>query len=173
MSHKNNSAHSDLLSIKHILYDQCDFSILQLHIESEGSEYGACAFIINDSNIKFRVAKITTKKIGQFVTLWKRASDGQTRPHDANDDVSFFVISTRAKNHFGQFIFPKSVLIEKDIFSVNGNGGKRGIRVYPPWDRAENSQAIKTQKWQLQYFLDLTNEYSVDYEFARSLYSTE
>ncbi|MEG2603136.1 MAG: MepB family protein, partial [Carnobacterium sp.] len=33
---------------------------------------------------------------------------------------------------------------------------KRGFRVYPLWDQPDNPQAIQTQKWQLNYFLDLT-----------------
>ncbi|RYE38879.1 MAG: MepB domain containing protein, partial [Sphingobacteriales bacterium] len=39
-----------------------------------------------------------------------------------------------------------------DILSGNGKNGKRGFRVYPPWDLTENSQARKTQQWQLEYF---------------------
>ena len=173
MRNKTNVIHGDFFNTKNILYDQCNFTLLKLNAEEESSEYGACTFILNNLNIRFRVAKITPKKIGQFVTLWKRIGEGPTQPYDSNDDVAFFVISTRCDNHFGQFIFPKPVLIEKDIFSLNGNGGKCGIRVYPPWDKAENSQAKRTQKWQLQYFLNLTSGTPVDLEHAESLYSID
>ena len=159
---KISSTDSDLLTIKQVLYDQYHFTFSGLEIEAEGSGYAACAFKLNSLDVKFRSAKITPKKIGQFVTLWKRIADGPTQPYDAKDSVAFFVISVRRDNHFGQFVFPKAVLIEKSIFSLNGSGGKRGIRVYPPWDKAENSQAKKTQKWQLQYFLDLTSGLPID-----------
>ena len=40
------------------------------------------------------------------------------------------------------------------ILSVNGQGGKRGFRVYPKWDLPENKQAKQTQSWQVSYFTD-------------------
>jgi hypothetical protein len=49
--------------------------------------------------------------------------------------------------------FLKSVLADKGIITKNGKEGKRGIRVYPPWDIATNKQAEKTQSWQTKYFL--------------------
>jgi len=36
-------------------------------------------------------------------------------------------------------------LADKSIISKNGKLGKRGIRVYPPWDMVTNKQAEKTQ----------------------------
>lgn len=29
------------------------------------------------------------------------------------------------------------------------------MRVYPSWDRPTNKQALKTQEWQLPYFVDM------------------
>ena len=58
--------------------------------------------------------------------------------------------------HIGQFFFPKSLLVKKKVFSVNGVGGKRAIRVYPPWDKVESKQAVKTKSWQVEYFIDLS-----------------
>ncbi len=85
--------------------------------------------------------------------------------------MDFFVISTRDNDYFGQFVFPKSVLLEKNIFSTNGKGGKRGIRVYPSWDKTMNQQAQKTQKWQLKYFLEIPINSSIDYVRVNMLYS--
>jgi hypothetical protein len=45
-------------------------------LERESLEYAACSFKLNSMSVKFRVAKITPTKIGQFVTLWKRVSKG-------------------------------------------------------------------------------------------------
>ncbi len=73
----------------------------------------------------------------------------------------------------GQFIFPKSVLCQQGILTVNDKEGKRGFRVYPPWDNTINKQAIKTQKWQLNYFLDLSNFQSDTLEKAKALYNNK
>lgn len=100
----------------------------------------------------YREAKITPKKIGQFVSVWKRNKAGITEPRQLNDDFDEFIIKCEAGNKVGQFVFPKAVLAEKGIVSTNLKEGKRGFRVYPPWDKAENKQAIKTQEWQLEYF---------------------
>lgn len=35
--------------------------------------------------------------------------------------------------------------------------GKMGIRVYPRWDTPVNNQALATQKWQLSYFIDISD----------------
>lgn len=54
--------------------------------------------------------------------------------------------------------------------SKNGEGGKRAIRVYPPWDKTINQQAQKTQKWQLEYFLGIPNDRPVDTARFHMLY---
>ena len=59
---------------------------------------------------------------------------------------------------------------QENIFSKNGKGGKRGIRVYPSWDKAVNAQAQKTQQWQLNYFLEIPAQKSIEYERADKLY---
>lgn len=107
---------------------------------------------MNDSLIIFREAKITPKKIGQFVSVWKRNELGITQPHDLSDNFEFFIIKCQSKNKIGQFVFPKAELARRCIVTTPQKDGKRGFRVYPPWDKAENKQAIKTQEWQLNYF---------------------
>ncbi len=99
-----------------------------------------------------RTSKITPKKIGQFVSIWKRNEDGLTIPFDESDDFDFMIINCYFNEKIGKFIFPKSILIEQNIISIRNKGGKRGIRVYPPWDRAINKQAMKTQAWQVVYW---------------------
>lgn len=69
----------------------------------------------NGLSIRFRVAKITLKKIGYFVSIWKRIGNRPIQPYDLLDSVDFFVICVRKNGRFGQFVFPKSVLYEKDI----------------------------------------------------------
>ena len=147
------SIHPDLLAAQKDAYEPSGLFCKKITKEAESEEYGAFEFEINNQQVKFRVAKITPTKVGQFVTLWKR--DGTIFPYDIADPVDLFVVSVRDGKHFGQFVFPKNVLCEKGIVSKNGKGGKRGIRVYPPWDITTSSQAKKTQAWQTLYFFEI------------------
>lgn len=148
-----NEIHPDLAVAIELLYVPHRLGMADLQQEAESHEYGACTFKLNNLSIKFRAAHITPTKVGQFVTLWKRSSAGITQPHEFSDPIDLFVISVRSGDRFGHFVFPKKVLCDNDIVSRDGKGGKRGFRVYPPWDVTENRQAQQTQKWQLQYFL--------------------
>lgn len=76
-------------------------------------------------------------------------------PYDSTDPIDLVVISVRSGERWGQFIFAKEVLMKKNILSTEGKGGKRALRVYPPWDIAESKQAHQTQAWQQKYFLEL------------------
>jgi len=139
--------------------------------ESESKEYGACSFAMNNRRIKFRVGKITPTKVGQFVTLWKRVGMGPISPYDVEDPIDLFVISVRNRQHFGQFVFPKAILREKGIVSQGGKGGKRAMRLYPPWDITDNRQAEKTQAWQTGYFFEISPDTCVDIVKVRRLFS--
>jgi hypothetical protein len=147
-----NSIHSDLKVVKELVYDKCGFDFTNLKNNLKSAEYGACSFRLNGKEIQYRASKITPAKTGQFVTIWKRNKDGITEPFDILDDLDFIIITSKSGNNFGQFIFPKSVLVDNGIITKNGKEGKRGIRVYPPWDIVTNKQAIKTQSWQQNIF---------------------
>ncbi|WP_299064290.1 MepB family protein [uncultured Polaribacter sp.] len=146
---------SNLNKIKTEIYNNCSLEISDFIKELEGKEYDACQFELNGMKIICRSSKITPKKIGQFVTFWRRNKEGITEPFNENDKIDFYVINVSSENNFGQFVFPKSELINKGIISTKIKDGKRGFRVYPKWDRAENKQAKKTQKWQLNYFYEI------------------
>lgn len=139
------------------LYNKLGLSISNLILDTESKEYKACRYNLNDLKIIDRKAKITPKKVGQFVTCWKRNQEGITSPFNESDDFDFYVINVNSNNNTGQFVFPKAILIDKGIVSSKNKDGKRGFRVYPAWDRPTNKQAISTQKWQLSYFLDLND----------------
>ncbi len=160
---------SDLKMLNEVVYKRCGFDFFNFNENYESKEYGACTFLLNTKKIHYRFSKITPTKIGQFVTIWKRNIDGITEPYNVLDDFDLIIISSRSKEHFGQFIFPKSVLLENGILSTEAKSGKRGIRVYPPWEKPSNKQAIKTQQWQLNYFLTVNDKASVDLELALKL----
>ncbi|WP_317196446.1 MepB family protein [Winogradskyella sp. SM1960] len=138
--------------IKTEIYDNIKLEISDFKKELESQEYYACRFKLNGKNIISRNGKITSKKIGQFVTFWNRNKNGVTQPFNETERIDFYTVNVRAENQFGQFVFPKSELIKKGIISTQKKEGKRGFRVYPSWDKAKNKQAEKTQKWQLEYF---------------------
>lgn len=165
-----NMIHNDLILAKELLYDKCNFKCSYPLIELESSEYGACTFELNSLSIKYRVAKITPTKIGQFVTIWKRTANGPIEPHSSSDLIDLFIISTRKDNFFGHFIFPKSALSKYGIITNNEKEGKRGFRVYPPWDKTTSKQAQATQKWQLNFFLEIPIDTEINLERSKMLY---
>lgn len=161
----------DVLTVKEYVYDKCFFDFTDLLFEKESSEYSACSFQVNGLFVIGRSSKITPKKAGQFVTFWKRKGNGPIQPFEISDNIDFFVVNTRKDDLFGQFVFPKKELLSQGIISNPSKEGKRGFRVYPPWDRTTNKQAQKTQKWQLKYFLSINECKAVDLNRARLLYS--
>ncbi len=166
-----NSLHNDLKVVKELIYDKCGFELTDPKLNSESVEYGACSFVLNGKIIQHRTSKITPTKTGQFVTIWKRNKNGITEPFDISDDLDFIIITARSANNLGQFIFPKSVLADKGIITRNGKEGKRGIRVYPPWDIVTNKQAEKTQSWQIKYFMAIKSDNSTDLNLAKKLFT--
>ena len=164
-----NSIHNDLKIVKELVYDKCGFDLTDLKQNLESKEYGACSFVLNGKTIQQRISKITPTKTGQFVTIWKRNENGITEPFDNSDDFDFVIITARNDNNFGQFIFPKSVLADNGIITQNGKEGKRGIRVYPPWDIPTSKQAEKTQLWQTKYFYSISSD-SFDQDLVKKLF---
>jgi len=145
--------HADFFIAQKTIYEPSFLLCDNFVQDCESQEYAASTFTMNHAIIKFRVAKITPKKIGQFVTLWKRIGNGPIMPYDMADQVNFFIVSVRKDDNVGQFIFPKDILRHKGVLSDGGIGGKRAMRVYPPWDTADNAQSKATQRWQLLYFV--------------------
>ncbi|MFC8273309.1 MepB family protein [Streptomyces sp. NPDC057271] len=152
------TTHGDLLAAKELVYDPCGFTCSQPVPEPESVEYAAHTFTLDGLSVRFRAARTTPTKVGQFVTVWKRSPGGPIQPFDIADAVDLFVISCRDGNHFGQFVFPKDVLRRRGVVSVDGSGGKRAFRVYPPWVTTTNGQAGRTQAWQLDHFLPLEQD---------------
>ncbi len=160
---------NNLTQIQEIVYNPIGLKISNFSVESESQEYHASRFELNGRNIISRTAKITPKKIGQFVTCWKRIGNGPITPFQETDPIDFYVVQVRTQHNYGQFVFPKSVLIAKGIISTNNKEGKRAFRVYPPWDIVNSKQAVRTQKWQLDYFYEIHD--SIDFNRVVELYT--
>jgi hypothetical protein len=153
------------------VYQKCSLKLSGCTHELEGDPYDACQFKLNGKKIISRSAKITPKKIGQFVTFWKRNAEGITEPYAETDSFDFYAINVKDENRFGQFVFPKAELIRRGILSTERKDGKRGFRVYPIWDIAQNKQAVTTQKWQLNYFYEISE--TTDFEKVKALYQSK
>ena len=144
-----NTLPNDLILAQKQVYIPLKLDVTNIEKEAESAEYEAFTFKINSLYVIYQEAKITLTKTGQFVTLWKRKVGQPIDPFQVSDTIDFVIVSTRNGAQFGQFVFPKSILIEKGIISTETKEGKRAFRVYPPWDKAENKQALASQKWQL------------------------
>jgi hypothetical protein len=121
--------------------------------EDESLEYAAFRLTLDHQPTLFRLAKVTPKKQGQFVTLWKRSHRSEPiAPIDTQDGILLVIILVEAPGHQGVFLFDRPILQAKNIFSINGKGGKRAFRLYPPWTDPRASDAIQTQRWQLPFY---------------------
>ncbi len=159
-----------MIRVKALVYDACGFDFTNYLPESESVEYAACSFNLNGKSVTSRVSKVTPTKTGQFVTLWKRNKEGVICPHRSSEATDLYVIHCFNENLVGQFVFTKEILIQQGVLSSPGKKGKLGFRVYPKWDKAENKQAQTTQKWQLNYFVEVKKESSIDLERIQALY---
>ncbi|MFK0044164.1 MepB family protein [Streptomyces sp. NPDC090741] len=162
--------HGDLLAARSRVYDPCGFTCSQPVPEAEGAAYAAHEFTLDGRAVRFRAAKTTPTKVGQFVTVWKRSPGGPIQPFDTADRVDLVVISCHDDEGFGQFVFPVDALRRHGVVSVDGSGGKRGFRVYPPWVATANRQADRAQAWQVEHFLHLPQDAAADLARAEELY---
>ena len=138
--------------------------------EPESKNYSGYTFYLENFFIRFRRAIKTPKKIGFFVTLWHKNKNKIIQPYDRNS-CDYVIVCVKTNNKFGQFIFPADMLAEKNILATNKKGGKLAFRLYPPWIKPTSKQAIRTRKWQVEYFIDMTDVYDIDLGKAKQLFS--
>jgi hypothetical protein len=112
-----------VIEAQNSLYDICGFKFKNFIAENESAEYYAHSYSLESKNVRFRIAKKTPTKTGWFVTMWKRNQDKIIAPYDNSDQVDLFVVNIIDQGKIGQFVFPKSVLVEKNIFSSRSKGG--------------------------------------------------
>lgn len=148
----------ELSNLEKLLIEISGKGITNLTSDAECQEYLGFNFKIGRLNFKFRKSKITPKKVGQFVTLWKRNTENETEPFNETDNFDYYIFASEQDSKFGFFIFAKQVLIDQGILSSKFKEGKRGFRLYPAWCKTANKQADKTQAWQSKYFIDLNDD---------------
>ncbi|NLW15202.1 MAG: MepB family protein [Erysipelothrix sp.] len=166
-----NDFHKALNYINEKLYKPNNLKVTEIQEEKQNSKYGAGIFKLEFKSIRFRVAHVTPTKIGQFVAIWEKDKDKKNIPFSYEKAPDLLVINTfKNETEFGQFVFPKDLLLKKNILSSNSNTGKMAIRVYPVWDKPTSKQAMQTQTWQLPYFVDMSNPGPESLERLKKLY---
>jgi hypothetical protein len=150
----------DLMACVEFLSLSSDMICSGFKQDKESKVYQAYDFMLGNSKVKFRIGKITPKKMGCFTTFYKRIDSGSIAPYDAADDVDFFVVSVSEAEKLGYFVFPKKALILNNILSKQGQEGKRAFRLYPLWDTPLNKQALISQKWQSDYFFQIEDRHT-------------
>ncbi len=156
--------------LQNSVFSGFNINISHLEQDPECVDYHGYRFQSHQLNFLFRKSKITPKKAGQFVTLWKRNPvSRQTEPFTSEDPFNFYIIACDDNEKSGFFFFPKHLLMQKHMITSISREGKRGFRVYPTWDSPENKQAVKTQNWQKDFFVDFSDENDLE-QFESILY---
>lgn len=167
------SFHNALNYIDRIVYAPNELIVTAIQEERQNSDYAAGRFELSTrlpseltsklstKTVRFRVAKQTPTKVGQFVTFWEKDTNNTNQPYQFDTAPDLLVVSVFRNNVFksdrvfGQFVFPKNLLLKKGIIRSDSSKGKMAIRVYPSWDKPMSKTAINTQLWQLDYFFEV------------------
>ena len=161
--------HADLLAAKAFVFDPGGFVCSQPVAEAESADYGAFGFALDGQAVRFRAAKITPTKVGQFVTVWKRSGGGPIRP------LTPRTASTSSSSAFATGSTSDSSS-SRERSSANGTSCRGTVRAgngrsaYPPWVTTTNRRARSTQAWQVNYFLQIGEDRPADSARAQALY---
>lgn len=123
--------------------------------EDQNSDYEAGHVTIGSGVWRIRTARITPKKPGAFVAVWKRSAEGNTEPFDGTDACEGLMVFVDETTRFGVFRFTREHLAELGVTRSASSSGKRGFRVYPSWHENLNKQALSTQHAQAAGFKTL------------------
>lgn len=120
-----NKFNKTLAYVNELLYEPNNLTIKNIQEETQNSDYGAGIFQLNSKSIRFRVAKITPTKIGQFVSFWEKDEANKNQAFTYDNSTDLLVINTFNDNgDFGQFVFPKEILLQQNILRTSSTKGK-------------------------------------------------
>ena len=163
---------SALSLLDKLVFQQLGLPVTECVKDPLAREYEAADFKLGERFVKFRKAKLTPKKNGQFVTLWKRDAAGISTPYHTNDRFDCSIIVTEEKQALGFFLFPKAVLAKHAFISTQYKEGKRGFRLYTAWDSPMSKQAAQTKDWQAAYFIQLNKDTAEIHEKFKLIFNT-
>jgi len=113
---------SELTEIKNEICNICKLLIFEFENEPESLEYDACRFELNRLKIICRNAKVTPKKIGQFVTFWKRNGNGPNEPFNEIEKIDFYTVNVRTEKNSDNLFSP--IYFDKKRNNLNGQKKK-------------------------------------------------
>ena len=123
-----NKFYKTLTYVNEILYEPNHLTIKNILEETQNSDHGAGIFQLNSKSVRFRVAKITPTKIGQFVAFWEKDEANKNQAFSYDNATDLLVINTFGRNGiYGQFVFPKEVLLKQNILKTSKTKGKMAI----------------------------------------------
>lgn len=133
-----------------------NLSQLDVTAEEQGSDYQAGHVEIDGQCWRTRTARVTPRKPGAFVAVWRRNAHGKTEPFSIPDTCAGLLVFVEEDGRLGVFTFPDEALGKLGIYSSRQSAGKRGFRLYPAWSVGLNAQAARTQAKQAAFFEELT-----------------
>lgn len=87
------------------------FVIENLREEPQNAEYAGGTFLLNQQLIRFRAAKITPTKIGQFVAFWEKNELDKNQAFCAEDSPDLLVVTTFQEERMASLFFQKPFLL--------------------------------------------------------------
>ncbi|MEB4615596.1 MepB family protein [Leucobacter sp. M11] len=122
--------------------------------EPEAAGYAGGLVRVGARQLRIRTARLTPKKTGLFVAIWTRRADGSSGPVPGDDPSDGVLLFVAEGEHRGAFLVPGRGPDPLGLrANLDGSGGKRGVRLYPPWSQAESAQAGRSQHAQAPFFV--------------------
>ncbi|MBV7392236.1 MepB family protein [Enterococcus sp. ALS3] len=143
-------------------------TLQNIKFEHQNKDYEGSTFSIRNFTFRCRLGKLTPKKKGYFVAFWEKDSVGNNQAFSFQNYPNKLIVVIIDDSLSGQFVFPKEILLKKNILKSPGSKGKMAMRVYPDWETDLNTSATKTQNWQSKYFIDTSS--IIDSEKLNTLY---
>lgn len=155
------------------IYTPNNMEISNILEEKQNSKYSALTFNINNISARFRISNTTPTKSGQFVAFWQKNTYLSNEAFYYENAPDILIVTCIDNNNLGQFIFPKDILLRENILKSKNTSGKMGLRIYPTWDVPTTKQGLQSQKWQCEYFIDLSNLKNISKEKLIYLYKKD
>lgn len=120
-------------------------------IETQNAEYNGVTFDFNEEKYRFRTGKITPKKKGAFVVMWKKDENNKNEPYHVDNFPDYLCVIIEDDEQ-GFLLIPRKELVKNKVISSDGINGKMGFRIYLPDEKELNATARRTQKWQQNFY---------------------
>jgi hypothetical protein len=110
--------HPSLCTLIDVFFAPHHLELSKYTEDAESKAYEGCSFIVGQKTVIYRKAKQTPKKVGQFVTFWKREGTAPIAPFHIDDLFDYYIIYASNETETGVFVFTKDRLRDKAIVST-------------------------------------------------------